>query len=345
MKKRIFILIGLLFLLVLAACGGEENVDSTNNGEDESKDASDKDTDKNGYEAFDGEFITILTGGASGVYFPLGGAISKIYQEAGATANSQSTAASATNATTVNQGEAEIALAMGDTVVDAFEGIDSFEEQGAQEDIRSIASLYTNFSQIVVTKKSGIRTVEDLKGKRVAVGAPASGTEISARRILSVYNMSYDDITVDYLSFAEGVEGMQNGNIDAVVFSSGIPNAGILELNTTEEIAIVEIEEDKILRMQEDYPAFFPAIVPQDTYDGMESDVSTVGVNNVLITHKDVSDDVVYAMTKAVFENLSELRDSHNAAEEIDITKALENLPAPLHPGAKKYFDEQGVTE
>jgi uncharacterized protein len=342
MKKRImpFLSMLLVLVLVLSACNGENDKGSSDD-KDKSKDVVGDDYT----EAFKNEFITILTGGSSGVYFPLGGTLSKIYQDAGATANSQSTAASATNAITINQGKAEIAFAMGDTVADAYEGIDSFEEQGAQENVLSIASLYTNYLQIVATKASGIKTIEDLKGKRVAVGAPASGTEISAKRILSVYNMSYDDITADYLSFSEGVEGMQNGNIDAVVISSGLPNAGILELNTTQEISIVEISEDKVLQMQKEFPAFFSANVPKDTYEGMDADVNTVGVNNVLITHKDVSDDVAYAMTKALFENIDQLKASHNAAKDIDIKTALENLPAPLHPGAKRYYDEEGITE
>lgn len=329
----------MVIVLVLVACNGDDS-DSGKKG-----DASNNDVGEDFENALEGEFITILTGGSSGVYYPLGGTLAKIYQDLGAKANSQSTSASAANATTLNQGKAEIGFTMGDAAADAYEGIDSFEETGAQENIRSISALYTNYLQIVATKDSGITTVADLKNKRVAVGAPASGTEISAKRILAAYDMDYDDVRADFLSFSEGVEGMKNGNIDAVVISSGLPNAGILELATTKEIIIVEIEEDKILEMQKDYPTFFPTTVPSDTYDSMESDVNTVGVNNYLITHKDVSDDIAYAMTKALFENISEMQNSHNAAKDIDINKALENLPAPLHPGAKKYFDEKGITE
>lgn len=330
-KKPIVFTIALLLIgMVLAACS------ETGGGDAPEAKADGK--------LLDGEFITVLTGGSSGVYFPLGGTMAKIYQEMGATANSQSTAASAANATTINQGKAEIGFSMGDTAADAYQGIDSFEEQGAQENLRSIAALYTNYLQIVATKESGIKTVEDLKGKKVAVGAPASGTEISAQRILKAYGMSYDDISADYLSFAEGVEGMKNNTIDAVVISSGLPNSGVMELETSKEIVVVEIDEAKIKEMQKDYPAFFPTVVPKDTYEGMEGDVSTIGVYNVLLTHKDVSDDVAYAMTKGIFENLDELKNTHNAAAEIDINKAVEGLPAPLHPGAKKYFEELGVS-
>lgn len=338
MKKLISIFILLLAIgVVLVACG-DSGVDGESN---------DADTDSEGgsvEEILDGEFVTILTGGSSGVYYPLGGNLADMFQNLGANANSQSTAASAANATTLNQGDAEIGFAMGDTAADAYEGVDSFEEQGAQENIRSLASMYPNYLQIVATEDSGVETVEDLAGKNVAVGAPASGTEISAQRVLDAYDMSYDDINEDFLSFSEGVEGIQNGNIDAVVISSGLPNAGVLELQTTQDIVVVEIDEDTVLGMQEDYPAFFPATVPQDVYD-LEEDVPTIAVNNVLLTHSDVSDDIVYAMTKAIFENIDQLRDAHNAAQDFTLEEALDNLPAPLHPGAERYFEEQGITE
>ncbi|MGY0691956.1 TAXI family TRAP transporter solute-binding subunit [Virgibacillus sp. FSP13] len=332
--KKFSLLLCLLFFfaILLSACNEKDGGDSAD------------DTGGDGDQPLKGEFITILTGGSSGVYYPLGGALAKIYQEMGANANSQSTAASSANATTLNQGKAEIGFSMGDAASDAYKGTDSFEEQGAQENLRSIASLYPNYLQIVATKESGIKTVEDLKGQNVAVGAPASGTEISAKRVLAAYDMTYEDIEEDFLSFAEGVEGIQNGTIDAVVISSGLPNAGVLELQTSKEIVIVEIAEEKVLKMQEDYPAFFPATVTKDVYD-TDRDVPTIGVNNVLLTHKDVSDEVAYEMTKGIFENLDQLKDTHNAAKDIDMEKALENLPAPLHPGAKKYFDEQGISE
>lgn len=331
MIKR-FGLLSLIIIMafVMTACGDD-------------KASKDNDGDGGGDVSLDGEFITILTGGSSGVYYPLGGTLAKIYSDLGAKANSQSTAASATNATTLEQDKAEVAFAMGDTIADAVEGIDSFEEQGAQENLRAMASLYTNYMQVVTTKDTGIVTVGDLRGKTIAVGAPGSGTEISARRILAAYDMTYDDITPDYLSFAEGVEGIKNGNVDAVVISSGLPNAGILELDTTEDIAIVEIEEDKIKALAEDYPAYFSTSVPSDTYESMDSDVNTIGVNNVLMTHSEVSDDLVYAMTKAFFDNIDQMRDSHNAAQEIELETALDNLPAPLHPGAEKYYEEMGI--
>ncbi|MFA1820399.1 TAXI family TRAP transporter solute-binding subunit [Virgibacillus oceani] len=335
--KKLYFIFGLLLIIgiVLAACEDSDADGESSGGNGDSEGGSVE-------EILDGEFVTILTGGSSGVYYPLGGTLADMFQNLGANANSQSTAASAANATTLNQGDAEIGFSMGDAAADAYEGVDSFEEQGAQENVRSLASLYPNYLQIVATEESGIETVEDLAGTNVAVGAPASGTEISAQRVLEAYGMSYDDINADYLSFSEGVEGIQNGNIDAVVMSSGLPNAGVLELQTTQDIVIVEIDEDTILSMQDDYPAFFPTTVPQDVYD-LEEDVTTIGVNNVLLTHSEVSDDLAYAMTKAIFENVDQLRDAHNAAQDITLEEALDNLPAPLHPGAERYFEEEGI--
>lgn len=324
MKTRFrFLVIFALFILIFAGCSNEQAGSKEDGG------------------SLKGEYITILTGGSAGVYYVLGGTLAKLYQEElGAVATSQSTAASAENATKLQTGKAEIAFLMGDTAEDAYNGKDSFKDKGAQKNLRTIAALYPNYLQIAVTKKSGIKTIEDLKGKKVAVGAPASGTELSTQRVLEAYGMQYADIRADYLSFSEGVEGMKNGTVDAVVISSGLPNSGLLELATTEEITIVEIEEEKILHMQADYPSFFPTTIPAGTYKGQDEDIKTIGVNNVLMTHKDVSEEVVYELTKALFDHVDKLIDSHKAAEGIDLKKAQENLPSPLHPGAEKFYKE-----
>jgi uncharacterized protein len=311
--------------LIVAGCSNAAQNSSTNNKEGILK----------------GQYITILTGGSSGVYFPLGGALAKLYQEKlGVVATSQSTAASSENATKLNQKKAEVGFLMGDTASDAYKGVDSFKDKDAQKNLRTIAALYPNYLQIVTTTKTGIKTLDDLKGKRVAVGAPGSGTEISARRVLGVYGISYSDIKADYLSFAEGIEGIKNGSIDAVVISSGIPNSGLLELATMEEIVILEISEDKVKEMQKKYPVFFSIKIPKGTYKGQDKDINTVAVNNVLMTHKDVPEETVYQLTKIMFENLDVLKNTHSAAKDISIEKATDNLPAPLHPGAKKYYEE-----
>jgi TRAP transporter TAXI family solute receptor len=334
-KRKLFSLVAVLTLvaMILSACGGNEeepaSPDNDGGGEGSAK-------------ALDGEYVTILTGGSSGVYFPLGGTLAKVYQEQlGAIATSQSTAASAENAKKLNEQKAEIGFLMGDTAADAYEGVGSFADSGAQENLRSIAALYANYLQIVALKDSGIKTVEDLKGKKVAVGAPGSGTEISAQRVINAYGLSYDDIEEDFLSFSEGVEGMKNGTVDAVVISSGLPNAGVLELATTKDITLVEISEEKVNEMAKDYPAFFSTTIPQDAYEGLEADVNTLGVNNILMTHKDVPEETVYLLTQAFFDNLDALKDTHNAAKNISLENAQEGLPAPMHPGAEKFFNEQ----
>jgi TRAP transporter TAXI family solute receptor len=328
MKKRIYSFLALIVVLSLIAVGCSGKADSSSGSDNAAADLK-------------GEYVTVLTGGSSGVYFPLGGTLAKIYQEQlGATATSQSTAASAENAQKLSQKKAELGFLMADTASDAYKGVDSFKDSGALENLRAVAALYPNYLQVVTIKGNGIEKIEDLKGKKLAVGAPGSGTEISASRLLKSFGMSYDDLTVDYLSFSEGVEGMKNGTVDAVVISSGIPNSGVLELATTKEINILEINDAKIQEMAKEYPSFFSTQIPGGTYEGLDKDVNTIGVNNVLMTHKDVSEQTVYLLTKAMFENLDKLKNTHNSAKVISLENAQTGLPAPLHPGAEKYYNE-----
>jgi TRAP transporter TAXI family solute receptor len=340
MKKKISLLMTMVLalFLVLSACGESSQTGSSDAGQSDSSDAGTATSDD---KKLAGQYVTVLTGGSSGVYFPLGGAMAKIFQDKlGATATSQSTGASAENAKKLNQKKAELGFLMGDTAADAYKGEDSFAESGAQENLRAVAALYPNYLQIVALKESGIEKITDLKGKAVAVGAPGSGTEISARRVLEAYGLSYEDVNEDFLSFSEGVEGIKNGTVDAVVISSGLPNSGILELATTKEVKIIEIEASIIEKLAEKYPAFFASSVPSGTYTGLDKEVSTIAVNNVLMTHKDVSEEMVYELTKAIFENVQVLKDTHNAAKNIALEDAQNGLPAPLHPGAEKYYKE-----
>jgi TRAP transporter TAXI family solute receptor len=341
MKKIALLLFSALFIFgVVAGCSDSE--ESTGSGSD---DGGDTESSGDG-DTLDGEVVTILTGGTSGVYYPLGNAQAKIYnEELGAQASAQTTGASAENASKIAQQSAELAYAMADTVSDAYNGVGKFEDSGALENLRAVSALYTNYMQLVAPKDSGIESIEDLKGKKVAVGASGSGTEIMANRVLEAAGLSYDDIDEDYLSFKEGVEGIKNGTTDAAFLVSGLPNAGIMELTTTEDITLVSVSEEIVAALQEIYPAFLSEEIPGGTYDGVEEDVKTAAVKNLLITNAEMSDEKVYEMTKAFYENLDTLRDTHNAAEAIELEEATEGLPLPVHPGAEKYFKEQDVAE
>ncbi|MDO5706558.1 MAG: TAXI family TRAP transporter solute-binding subunit, partial [Paracoccus sp. (in: a-proteobacteria)] len=207
--------------------------------------------------------------------------------------------------------------------------------------LRGIAAIYPNYIQIVASQSSGIRTLEDLKGKSLSVGAPRSGTELNARAILEAAGMSYDDLgKVEYLPFAESVELIKNRQLDATLQSAGLGVASLKDLATSVPVTVVSVPAEVVETLGAPYAA---GEIPAGTYDGQAEAVPTVTVINFLITHDEVSDDIAYAMTKSLFENTEALKTAHVAANAIDLQTATEGMPVPLHPGAKRYYDEQGV--
>lgn len=336
--KRLLLLI-FSVALVLGACGGGDDAEDTSPNDDAGTD----DTDVAEDASFDDLFVTIATGGTSGVYYPLGAGFGTILEdELGIDASVQATQASVENVNLILEDRVEIALITGDTAYQAFEGEGPFEDEGPKEDLRSVAALYPNFLHIVTTEESGIETFEDLKGKKVSVGAPNSGTELAAQVLLEGHDMSYDDITPDYLSFAESVDQIKNGLVDAAILSSGIPNSGIMDLDTTHGIKLISIEDDAMEYLTENYSYLSETAIPGGSYS-VEEDVPALAITNAMIASKDLTEDEVYHITKAIFENLDVLRETHSAAEDIDVSIATDGLSIPLHPGAEKFYEEEGV--
>lgn len=289
-------------------------------------------------------FITVVTGGSSGPYFALGGAVAKLFNEKinGANASVQSTSASAVNASLLGEKKAELAFAMNDVISYAYAGIEVFKDKGAVKNLRGMAALYPNFVQVITLEKTGIKSIADLKGKRVGVGAPGSGTEVNARQILEAYGITYKDIKPDYLSYAESVEQMKNGSVDAVFQTSGLPNSTIMDLCTTQDVKIIPIEPAMVEKLAEKYPFYTSAPIPGGTYDD-KADVPTAAVTTILVVREDMSEELVYNMTKAIFENLDTLVSTHAAAKDIKLEKVKKGVPIPFHPGAEKYFKEKGI--
>ncbi|MCA1490644.1 TAXI family TRAP transporter solute-binding subunit [Sinorhizobium alkalisoli] len=289
------------------------------------------------------EFINVLTGGTSGVYYPLGVALSKIYGDKieGARTQVQATKASVENLNLLQQGRGEIAFALGDSVKLAWDGDSEAGFKAPLDKLRGIAAIYPNYIQIMASKDSGITTVADLKGKSLSVGAPKSGTELNARAILAAAGMSYDDLgKTEYLPFAESVELMKNRQLDATLQSAGLGVSSFKDLATSLDVQMVAVPEEIAGKLGAPYIA---ATVPAGTYQGQDSDVPTVAVVNFLVTHSDVSDETAYQMTKQLFENLPALVAAHKAAEQIRIEDALKGMPVPLHPGAERYYKEKGL--
>jgi TRAP transporter TAXI family solute receptor len=203
------------------------------------------------------------------------------------------------------------------------------------------SAIYPNYIQVVATADSGITTLADLKGKRLSVGAPKSGTELNARAILGAAGITYDDLgKVEYLPFAESVELMKNRQLDAILQSAGLGVASIRDLAASVPISVVSVPADLVAQVGSPYVA---ATIPAGTYTGQDADVPTAAVVNFLATHSEVSDDLAYAMTKSLWDNLDELEAAHAAAKAIKRDQALTGMPVPLHPGAERYYREQGM--
>ena len=289
------------------------------------------------------EFINVLTGGTSGVYYPMGVALSKIYGEkiAGTRPTVQATKASVENLVLLQQGKGEIAFTLGDSLDAAWKGDEEAGFKGPLKKLRGVTAIYPNYVQIVASKDSGIKTLADLKGKRLSVGAPKSGTELNARAILAAAGLTYKDLgKIEYLPFAESVELMKNRQLDATLQSAGLGVASLRDLATSVEITVVEVPAAVVDKAG---APFVKATIPANTYTGQSAPVQAAAVVNYLVTHEGVKEDLVYQMTKSMYENLGDLAAAHAAGKAIKLESALEGMPVPLHPGAAKYFKEKGL--
>jgi uncharacterized protein len=290
------------------------------------------------------EFINILTGGTSGVYYPLGVALSNIYAKAIPDAKSsvQATKASVENLNLLQAGRGEIAFTLGDAVSLAWAGNADAGFPAKLDKLRGVAGIYPNYIQIVASGDANIGTIADLKGKRISVGAPKSGTELNARAVLDAAGLSYKDFDkVEYLAFAESVDLMKNRQLDATLQSAGLGVSSIRDLANSIAIAIVPIPAELVRKIND--PAYAPAVIPAGTYQGQSLDVPTIAIGNFLITRSDVSEDLVYQMTKSMFENLDALVAAHVAAKAIKLENALTGMPIPVHPGAARFYREKRI--
>ncbi len=289
--------------------------------------------------------LSVATGGTGGVYYPMGGGLAEVINNhiEGYSATAEVTGASVENMGLIARGDADLAIALADTVYQAQTGTGRFDGQPL-EMVVGIASLYANMIQIVTLADSGIETLSDLKGKRVSVGAPGSGTEVNAAAVLSAAGMSYEDIDEQRLNFNETADALGNGDIDAGFWSVGAPTSSILNLATTNSIKMVTLSDEQIAATQAAEPLFAKTTLAGGIYTGVDADVTVLGVPNVLVASSEMSDDLAYTITKAMFENIADMQAIHPAANQTTVEFTLAATPIPLHPGAIRYYEEIGAT-
>jgi TRAP transporter TAXI family solute receptor len=286
--------------------------------------------------------ITVLTGGASGVYFPIGVAVGMIYADIpGARVQVQTSDGSVENLMRLQAGRGQVAFALGDALRDAWAGDAKAGFAMRLDRLRVIGALYPSYIQIVATKASGIRTLSDLRGKSLSVGAEKSGTELNARAILQAAGLADSDLgRIDHSSFADATKAMRENKLDATLQSAGLGVTSLKELGEAIDIVVVPVPPAVVNKLG---PPFRPGTIPAKTYVGQDTAVATAATMNYLVTSNAVSDDLAYQMTKRLFDKLDELAVAHRAGQEIKLASAATRSAVPLHPGALRYYRDKGL--
>lgn len=294
------------------------------------------------------KFFGIATGGTGGTYYPLGGMLAQLIsnkadlEDIKLSATAESGNASVANTKLLARGEIESAFAAADILDAAYKGTGQFE--GAPvKNIRAIGALYPETVQLVVRADSGINSFADLAGKTISSGSPGSGQWQLLGDLLEAHGMTRDDISEDLSSFSQSVDKIKDGNLDASLITAGAPTSSVIDLANGHAIKIVPLNGPAIAKLQEVQPYYVSAILPAGAYKGVETDVETLAVRAIWATHADVSDDIIYAVTKALYENTETLGKVHPKGKEISVQTALESVSIPVHPGAQRYYDEKGL--
>ncbi|MDO5658207.1 MAG: TAXI family TRAP transporter solute-binding subunit [Paracoccus sp. (in: a-proteobacteria)] len=290
------------------------------------------------------EELSIATGGTGGVYFPLGGGLAELINRniEGYSASAEVTGASVENVALIARDNSDIAFALADTVYQAYNGTNDFEGRPVTN-LRALASIYPNAVQLVTVEGTGISSLDDLRGKRISVGAPGSGTEISARQILEANGITYSDITPERLNFNETADALRDGDVVAGFWSVGPPTSSIMNLAATRTIQFVNLTEDQINAALEVEPTFAAYTLVAGTYDGVAEDVATIATPNVLIVNEDMPEELAYEITKMMYENTDFLISTHPAAKDMTVEFSTTSTPIPFHPGTIRYLEEIGA--
>jgi len=288
--------------------------------------------------------LAIGTASTGGTWYPLGGGVANMINTyvKGYYAAAHPSGASIENIRAIIKKQDALTLSMPDTAFQAYNGLEAFAGKPAKE-IRGLMSTYPIDIQLYVLASSPIKTIKDFKGKKVAVGAPGSGTEAMARYVLNVYGLNYNDINEQFLSATESAEAIKDGNIDVVITTLGTPAPALMDLATQRDIRFIDIEPAVAEKINKEFPAYYPRTIPAGTYKGQGNPHHTLAWMGLFLVHKDMSEKLAYDILKAVFEHKEDLDKIHAQFKKISIENATKGMSVPLHPGAEKFFKEKGV--
>ncbi len=292
------------------------------------------------------ERLAIGTASTGGTWYPLGGGVANMINEyvKGYYAAAHPSGASLENIRAIAKKQDALALSMPDTAFQAYNGLEAFAGKPVKE-LRGLMSTYPIDIQFFAPADGKIKSIADLKGKKVAVGAPGSGTEAMARYVLKVYGLTYDDIDEQFLSATETTQAIKDGNIDAGIVTLGTPAPTLMDLATQRDIIFLNIEPDVAEKINKEFPAYFPRTIPAGTYKGQDKPHHTLSWMGVFVVHQDMSDKLAYDIVKAVFDHKDELDKIHAQFKTISLENAVKGMPIPFHPGAQKFFKEKGLIQ
>jgi len=343
MKKFSIILAVFLMLMLtmglVVGCGGQDEGSSQNETNQSSSEKQEP-----AKEEVKDVSLRIGTAGTGGAFYPIGGALAEVISHMDhVSAAAEVTGGSVENIRRMGMGELDLAFAMGDATYQGYTGTgNQFSKTGAMDNIRVLTNIYSNAVHFVTLENSGLKTLDDLKGKRVAVGSPGSGTELKAKALLEIAGLTYDDFEEEFVTFNEAAQGMKDKQIDAAVISVGLPGAAIIDLATSKDIYLIPTTKDYEAKVAEELPFFQPGVIPAGTYPGQDEDVPALYIKGQILIRDDFDEDFVYNLTRHIYENLEGWTQVHQAAKEITLEGAAP-APIPLHPGAEKYYKEMGV--
>ena len=324
MKKILALAMAVLMVLALTACGGSAGTAQS---------------------SASGSGLTMGTGGESGTYYAFGGALGTyIGQNTDVSINVVSSGGSAANITgIVTDGTYDLATVQSDVMTYAYNGTNSFADTGALDGFRVLGGLYAETVQII-TVNPDITSVADLAGKSICVGDVGSGTYFNTVDILAAYDMTIDDVSAVYQSFADSAESLKDGKIDAAVITAGAPTPAVVDLATSKDVYVLSIDDEHMEKLLADCPWYASYTIPAGTYDGFDEDAVTVTVKATLVCRADLDEDVAYTIVSTIYDNAEAITELHAKGAELSVEFATDGIAVPFHAGAAKYFAEQGVT-